>query len=62
MQSAKSGLVVEKMEGDTDIVEALTNLGYRREEARAALGKVDPKTHGTEDRLKAALALLARRD
>lgn len=61
VQSAKSGLVVEKMEGDTDIVEALAGLGYRREAARAALAKIDPKTHGTEDRLKAALSALAKK-
>ncbi|MGC9968286.1 MAG: Holliday junction branch migration protein RuvA [Minisyncoccia bacterium] len=61
VQSAKSGLVIEKMEGDADIVEALTNLGYRREEARAALAKVDQKIRGTEERLKAALAILSKK-
>jgi Holliday junction DNA helicase RuvA len=61
VQSAKSGLVVEKMEGDADILEALTSLGYRREEARAALGKVDPKVHEMEARLKAALMLLGKK-
>ncbi len=61
VQSARSGLVVEKMEDDTDIVEALVNLGYRREEARAALGKVDPKVHGMEERLKTALGALGKR-
>lgn len=60
VQSAKSGLVVEKMEGDADIVEALTNLGYRRETARAALAKVDPKISKMEERLRAALALLGK--
>lgn len=61
VQSAKSGLVVEKMEGDADIVEALTNLGYRREEARAALAKVEPDVRGMEARLKAALAALSKK-
>jgi holliday junction DNA helicase RuvA len=61
VQSSKSGLVVEKMEGDADILEALTSLGYRREEARAALAKVDPKLLGMEERLKAALALLSKK-
>jgi len=60
VQSAKSGLVVEKMEGDADLVEALSNLGYRREEARAALGKVDGKISGIENRLKEALKILGR--
>lgn len=61
VQSAKSGAVVEKMETDADLVEALSNLGYRREEARAALTKVDAKITGVEARLKAALALLGKK-
>ncbi|MDE2018782.1 MAG: Holliday junction branch migration protein RuvA [Patescibacteria group bacterium] len=61
VQSAKSGLVVEKMEGDADLIEALSNLGYRREEARAALGKVDVKVAGIEERLKEALKILGRK-
>lgn len=61
VQSAKSGLVVEKMESDADLLEALASLGYRREEARVALGKVDPKIRGMEERLKAALAILSKK-
>lgn len=61
VQSSKSGIMVEKMQGDSDIVEALTNLGYRREEARVALEKIDPKTQGMEARLKAALAILSKK-
>jgi Holliday junction DNA helicase RuvA len=61
VQSAKSGAVVEKMEGDADLVEALSNLGYRREEARAALGKIDLKITGIEARLKEALKILGKR-
>ena len=61
VESARAGLVVEKMETDADLVEALANLGYRREEARAALGKIDPKTNGVEARLKAALAALGKK-
>jgi Holliday junction DNA helicase RuvA len=61
VQSTKSGAVVEKMQTDSDLIEALTSLGYRREEARAALGKVDEKVAGTEARLRAALALLANK-
>jgi len=60
VQSAKSGLVVEKMETDADLVEALVSLGYRRDEARVALGKVDAKISGTEERLKAALKILGK--
>lgn len=61
VQSAKSGLVVEKMETDADLTEALSNLGYRREDARAALAKVDAKITGVEARLKAALAVLSKK-
>ncbi len=61
VRSAESGAVVEKMEGDADLVEALSNLGYRREEARAALGKVDGKITGIEGRLKEALRILGKR-
>jgi Holliday junction DNA helicase RuvA len=61
VQSAKSGAVVEKMETDVDLIEALSGLGYRREDARAALAKVDAKVVGVEDRLKAALALLGKK-
>jgi holliday junction DNA helicase RuvA len=61
VQSARSGFVVEKMETDADLVEALSNLGYRREDARAALAKVDPKTNGIELRLKAALGILSKK-
>ncbi|HVN26524.1 MAG TPA: Holliday junction branch migration protein RuvA [Candidatus Paceibacterota bacterium] len=61
VQSAKSGLVVEKMQTDADLVEALVSLGYRRDEARAALQKVDAGVSGTEARLKAALAVLSKK-
>ncbi len=61
VESAKSGLVVEKMEGDADIVEALASLGYRREEARTALAKVDSKVRGMEERLRAALGALGKK-
>lgn len=61
VQSAKSDIVVERMEGDADILEALVSLGYRRETARAALQKLDPKMVGTEVRLKAALAALSKK-
>lgn len=59
VESAKSGAVVEKMQTDSDLVEALTSLGYRRDEARVALSKVDEKVTCTEDRLRAALKILS---
>jgi len=59
VESVKSGAVVEKMQTDSDLVEALTSLGYRRDEARAALSKVGDEIEGTENRLKAALKILS---
>ncbi|HUC01437.1 MAG TPA: Holliday junction branch migration protein RuvA [Candidatus Paceibacterota bacterium] len=61
VQSAKSGAMVDKMQTDSDLVEALTGLGYRRDEARAALAKVGKDVEGTEARLRAALAVLANK-
>ena len=61
VNSARAGAVVEKMETDADLIEALSNLGYRREEARAALAKVPKEVAGVEGRLRAALNELARR-
>ncbi len=59
VESAKSGLVVGKMQADADLLEALVGLGYRRDEARVALGKVDVNTGGAEERLKTALKILS---
>lgn len=61
VESSRSGLTVEKMETDADLLEALVSLGYRREEARAALVKVDQKIHGAEARLKAVLGVLGKK-
>jgi Holliday junction DNA helicase RuvA len=52
---------VKKMESDADIVETLTGLGYRRDEVRVALQKVDGKIVSLEGRLKAALKILSGR-
>ncbi len=54
-----SDITVEKMEGDSDLLETLVSLGYRREEARNALSRVDPKLTELQDRLKAALKVLS---
>jgi Holliday junction DNA helicase RuvA len=61
VQSAKSGAVVEKMQTDSDLVEALASLGYHKDQARAALSKVGEEVTGTEARLRAALAVLANK-
>jgi holliday junction DNA helicase RuvA len=49
---------VEKMETDSDLVEALANLGFRKEEAAHALRQVGEEVRGMEARLKAAFKLL----
>ena len=58
VESTRSGAVVERMETDSDLIEALASLGYRRDEARAAIAKVGEEVKGTEERLKAALKIL----
>jgi Holliday junction DNA helicase RuvA len=59
VQSSRAGAVVEKMDTDADLVEALSSLGYRREEAREALAKVSAEVAGVEARLKEALRILS---
>ncbi len=61
VDSVKAGAVVQKMEVDEDLIEALCSLGYRRDDARAALGKVGTETQGINDRLRAALGILGKR-
>jgi holliday junction DNA helicase RuvA len=58
VSSEKSETTVGKMDVDIDLVETLTGLGYRRDQAKAALGKVDEKIMNLEERLKAALKIL----
>lgn len=50
--------IVGVMESDNDIIEALSNLGYSRSQAREALSKIDGKTVKMEERIKSALRLL----
>ncbi len=61
VQAERSESVVRKMESDADLTETLVGLGYRREEAKAALSKVDEKVVKMEDRLKTALKILGRK-
>lgn len=61
VQAAKSEATVGRMETDGDLLEALTSLGYRKDEARAALAKVGTEVEGTEARLKAALGVLSNK-
>jgi Holliday junction DNA helicase RuvA len=60
VSNAESSTVVKRMEGDTDLIETLTGLGYRREQAKAAVARVDQSVIGLEARLKAALQILGR--
>lgn len=47
--------------GDSNSIDALINLGYRRAEAREALRKVDPKVIEVKDRVREALKMLGKR-
>jgi Holliday junction DNA helicase RuvA len=53
--------VVRRMEGDTDLIETLISLGYRRDQAKAAVSKVPDEIQGLEPRLKEALKILGKR-
>jgi len=59
VKAEASAATVAKMESDADILEALVGLGYRREQAKSALGALDREVSGTEARLKAALRILS---
>lgn len=59
--TAETEGAVRGMEQDVDLVETLVELGYKKDQARAALGKLDPALTKLEDRLKAALKILAGR-
>lgn len=61
VQAEKSSLTVGRMETDADLVETLAGLGYRREQVKAALQRVDEKITNLEERLKAALKILSGR-
>jgi Holliday junction DNA helicase RuvA len=50
--------LVGLMETDQDLMEALTNLGYTRGQAKEALGRINPKIIKLEERLKEALKIL----
>lgn len=50
--------LVKKMEGDSDLLETLVGLGYRRDQAKSALEKVKKETTGLEARLREALRAL----
>ena len=53
-ESAKS------MQGDADVLEALKALGYRDNESRDALKKIDKSIKNTSEKIKSALKLLGK--
>ena len=53
-----SGEIVGIMQSDHDIIEALSNLGYTKSQAKEALSKVDSKINKMENRIKEALKIL----
>lgn len=58
-QSSQSD--VSHMQDQLDAVEALVSLGYKREQARQAVGQVSPDFTNAQDTVKAALKILTRR-
>lgn len=58
--ASESDTVVRRMEGDSDLVETLMSLGYKRDQAKAAVARVDASLADLESRLKAALKILSR--
>jgi len=58
VQVIESSKIVKAIESDSDIEEALVNLGYQRSQIRDVLKKMDTTVSGLEQRLKAALKIL----
>lgn len=56
-----SQAALSKMETDADLAETLVGLGYRRDDARAALQKVPAEAKDISARLKEALKILSGR-
>jgi holliday junction DNA helicase RuvA len=53
-----SGDYSDQLREETEAIEALKSLGYRSQEARAALQKVSPEISGTSERVREALRVL----
>lgn len=58
VQAPASEATVARMQSDSDVVETLVALGYRRDHARSALSQITEEATELEDRLKAALKIL----
>jgi Holliday junction resolvasome RuvABC DNA-binding subunit len=55
VHSAEAAHVVKNMEGDADLVDALVELGYGRDQAERSLARVSPEVKELDARLKEAL-------
>jgi len=61
VEAKESAEIVGNMESNVDLEETLVNLGYRRDQAKLALERVDKNITKIEERLRAALAMLGRK-
>lgn len=61
VKAEMSDEAVKRMESDADIAETLANLGYRKDDAKAVLQKIDKSIVGLEARLKEALKVLGKK-
>ncbi|MEY4731471.1 MAG: Holliday junction branch migration protein RuvA [Candidatus Parcubacteria bacterium] len=59
IHAGKTEATIARMDADADLLETLVGLGYRREDAKAALARIDKKTTELGARLKAALKSLS---
>ncbi len=55
MPKEKAAHTVSLLESDLEIEETLVTLGYKRQQARDIIAKIDPKFNSFKDRLKDAL-------
>jgi holliday junction DNA helicase RuvA len=62
VESDKSEATVKKMEHDSDLVETLVSLGYRKDQARVALNKVPETVMTLDGRIKVALRILSGKE
>lgn len=62
VSTLQSQEIVAQMEGDSDLVDALVGLGYKRADAQKAISKIDKSILGLDARLKEALMELRTKD
>ena len=61
IKSPHSEELVGGMERDADLLDMLVGLGYKRDQARAAIEKSGGEAEGFEDRFRAALKILGKK-